>query len=215
MVDSIKLPNPAYRPNETIDEGTALFNAAKAHGLEGIIAKERNSVYTPGKRASHWFKIKTHNTADCVIIGYTKGKGDRESTFGALQLGLFRGKQLVYVGKVGTGFNSKSLAELHKRFQKEARGDCPFADLPSKQGGQWIQGITPGTMRKCHWINTCLNRTERQAASNNQGIFAKSCSRRRALEWERFRPSPATKGNGAVSAGVRDHNTVNSGTKCR
>src|SRR6185436_8103925 len=77
MVDSIKLPNPAYRPNETIDEGTALYEAAKAHGLEGIMAKERNSTYTPGKRTSNWFKIKSHSTADCLIIGYTKGKGDR------------------------------------------------------------------------------------------------------------------------------------------
>ncbi|MGH8598281.1 MAG: DNA polymerase ligase N-terminal domain-containing protein, partial [Gammaproteobacteria bacterium] len=73
MVDSIKVPNPAYRPSETIDDGPALFKAAAAHGLEGIMAKERNSIYMPGKRTSHWFKIKTRHTADCVIIGYTKG----------------------------------------------------------------------------------------------------------------------------------------------
>jgi bifunctional non-homologous end joining protein LigD len=42
---------------------------------------------------------------------------------------------------------------LHKKFASEARDDCPFADLPSKQGGQWVQGITPAMMRRCHWIN--------------------------------------------------------------
>jgi ATP-dependent DNA ligase len=118
MVDSLKLPNPAYRVSEAIDEGSALFEAARSAGLEGIIAKGRSSVYVPGKRASQWIKIKTRRTADCVILGYTRGKGERETTFGALQLGMFRGNELVYVGKVGTGFDEPTsravLAELHK-----------------------------------------------------------------------------------------------------
>ena len=130
MVDAIKLPNPAYRPNETIDEGTALYEAARAHGLEGIMAKERNSTYMPGKRTSHWFKIKTHSTADCVIIGYTKGKGDRAATFGALQLGQYRGKQLVYVGKVGTGFNERAAKSILAELQKVKHGERPIKEKP-------------------------------------------------------------------------------------
>jgi bifunctional non-homologous end joining protein LigD len=54
---------------------------------------------------------------------------------------------------VGTGFNSKSLSALAKKFRQEKRDSCPFADLPSKQGGQWVQGITPSMMNKMHWIN--------------------------------------------------------------
>ena len=42
---------------------------------------------------------------------------------------------------------------LHKKFQKEARDDCPFVDLPSKQDGQWVQGITPSMMKKMHWVS--------------------------------------------------------------
>jgi bifunctional non-homologous end joining protein LigD len=45
------------------------------------------------------------------------------------------------------------LAVLYKRFKEQERADCPFADLPSKQGGEWVQGITPGMMRKMHWLN--------------------------------------------------------------
>ena len=59
----------------------------------------------------------------------------------------------MFAGKVGTGFNAKSLAALHKKFKEEERDDCPFADLPSKQGGAWVQGITPAMMRKCTWVN--------------------------------------------------------------
>jgi bifunctional non-homologous end joining protein LigD len=60
---------------------------------------------------------------------------------------------LLFAGKVGSGFTGKSLSTLHKEFQTETRDDCPFADLPSKEGGQWVQGITPSMMKKMHWIN--------------------------------------------------------------
>lgn len=130
MVDSIKLPNPAYRPTETIDEGTALYDAARAHGLEGIMAKERNSIYMPGKRTSHWFKIKTRTTIDCIIIGYTKGRGEREATFGALQLGLYKGKQLVYVGKVGTGFDERTAKAILAELQKAKRTERLIKEKP-------------------------------------------------------------------------------------
>jgi bifunctional non-homologous end joining protein LigD len=42
---------------------------------------------------------------------------------------------------------------LHKKFRSQERSDCPFADLPSKQNGQWVLGITPSMMRKIHWVN--------------------------------------------------------------
>lgn len=130
LVDSIKLPNPAYRPSETIEDGRGLFEAAAAHGLEGIMAKERNSVYMPGKRTSHWYKIKTRRTIDCVIIGYTRGKGERQSTFGALQLGLYRGKQLTYVGKVGTGFDERTSKAIVAELEKVKRGERPVKEKP-------------------------------------------------------------------------------------
>lgn len=130
MVDSIKVPNPAYRPSETVDNGTGLFEAAAAHGLEGIMAKERNSIYMPGKRTSHWFKIKKWRTNECVIIGYTKGKGERESTFGALQLGMYSGNQLVYVGKVGTGFDDRTSKIIIAELQKLKRIQRPVKEKP-------------------------------------------------------------------------------------
>jgi DNA ligase D-like protein (predicted ligase)/DNA ligase D-like protein (predicted polymerase)/DNA ligase D-like protein (predicted 3'-phosphoesterase) len=130
MIDSLKLPNPAYRVSDAIDEGTALYHAASAAGLEGIIAKERSSIYVPGKRSSHWVKIKTRQTADCVILGYTRGRGEREATFGALQLGMYRNGDLVYVGKVGSGFDERSSRAILSELQKLKQASRPIKEKP-------------------------------------------------------------------------------------
>jgi len=60
---------------------------------------------------------------------------------------------LFCAGKGGSGFNSKLLRSLQPQMRAEERSTCPFADLPSKQDGEWVQGITPGEMRKYTWIN--------------------------------------------------------------
>src|SRR5262245_22562863 len=85
LEDAIK-KDSAYRVSGVVEEGGPFFEAVKQMGLEGIMAKQRNSTYLPGKRSDSWFKIKTRQTVECVIIGYTRGKGDRETNFGALHL---------------------------------------------------------------------------------------------------------------------------------
>jgi bifunctional non-homologous end joining protein LigD len=129
-----------------------LLEEVKRRGLEGIIGKQRNSVYEPGRRSGAWIKLKCVNEQEFVIGGYTPPQGARKY-FGALLVGYYDNDKLRFAGKVGTGFTAKSLSMLHKKFQKEARPDCPFVDLPSKQNGQWVQGITPSMMKKMHWVN--------------------------------------------------------------
>lgn len=129
-----------------------LLEEVKRRGLEGIIGKQRNSVYEPGRRSSAWIKLKCVHEQEFVIGGYTPPQGARKH-FGAVLVGYYEGKKLVFAGKVGTGFTAKSLSILYKKFQKEARDECPFIDLPSKQDGQWVQDITPSMMRKMHWVN--------------------------------------------------------------
>ncbi|MDQ6808540.1 MAG: non-homologous end-joining DNA ligase [Verrucomicrobiota bacterium] len=129
-----------------------LLAEVKRRGLEGIIGKQRGSHYEAGLRTGAWIKLKVLNEQEFVIGGYTPPAGSRKN-FGALLVGYYVGKRLIFAGKVGTGFNTRLLGELHRKFAREARDDCPFADLPSKQGGQWVQGITPAMMRRCHWIN--------------------------------------------------------------
>ena len=123
-----------------------------ARSRKGIIGKQRNSVYEPGRRSGAWIKLKCVSEQEFVIGGYTPPQGSRKY-FGAILVGYYENKKLVFAGKVGTGFTAKSLSMLYKKFQKEARDDCPFIDLPSKQNGQWVQDITPSMMRKMHWVN--------------------------------------------------------------
>jgi bifunctional non-homologous end joining protein LigD len=133
-------------------DAKTLLGEVKRRGLEGIIGKQRNSTYEPGRRSGAWIKLKCVNEQEFVIGGYTPPQGARKC-FGAILVGYYEGKELKFAGKVGTGFTEKTLSILYKKFQSERRDDCPFVDLPSKSGGQWSQGITPSMMKKMHWVN--------------------------------------------------------------
>jgi bifunctional non-homologous end joining protein LigD len=133
-------------------DAKALLDEVKRRGLEGIIGKQRNSIYEQGRRSGAWIKLKCVSEQEFVIGGYTPPQGSRKH-FGAILVGYYKDKKLVFAGKVGTGFTAKSLTMLHKKFRAQERSDCPFVDLPSKQNGQWVQGITPSMMRKMHWLN--------------------------------------------------------------
>ena len=133
-------------------DAKALLAEVKRRGLEGIIGKQRNSIYEHGRRSGAWIKLKCVHEQEFVIGGYTPPQGARKY-FGAIVVGYYEGKELKFAGKVGTGFTEKTLSLLYKKFQSERRDDCPFVDLPSKSGGQWSQGITPSMMKKMHWVN--------------------------------------------------------------
>jgi|Deesub1362A_J573_1020465.scaffolds.fasta_scaffold00151_10 DNA ligase D-like protein (predicted ligase)/DNA ligase D-like protein (predicted 3'-phosphoesterase) len=112
--------------------GEAYYEAAIKRGMEGIIAKKKQSSYKPGRRSSDWLKIKKIKTCDCVIFGYTKGKKSRRETFGALILGLYSHATPLYVGKVGTGFSEAEMRKLIKVFEElqVKEGILSGADLP-------------------------------------------------------------------------------------
>ncbi len=107
------------------EKGLALFEAAKQRGLEGIVAKKRNSRYEE-KRTNDWLKIKITQRQECVIGGYTDPEGSREY-FGALVLGLYdKKKHLIHVGQVGTGFDQNALKEIYDRLQPLKTKQNPF-----------------------------------------------------------------------------------------
>ena len=144
--------DPIRFSGEIGGDAKSLLAEVKRRGLEGLIGKQRDSVYEPGRRSGAWIKLKCLNEQEFVIGGFTPPGGSRKY-FGAILVGYYKDGKLLFAGKVGTGFTGKSLSILHKKFQGEKRVDCPFADLPSKQNGQWVQGITPSMMRKMHWVN--------------------------------------------------------------
>jgi bifunctional non-homologous end joining protein LigD len=147
--------DPIRYSGELGGDARTLLKEVQRRGLEGLIGKLPDSVYEAGRRSGAWIKLKCVNEQEFVIGGFTPPQGARQH-FGAVLVGYFEGKKFLFAGKVGTGFNTKSLASLHQKLKSERRDDCPFADLPSKQGGQWVQGITPSMMRKIEWVNPVL-----------------------------------------------------------
>ena len=131
-----------------------LLAQVKKLGLEGFIAKDIHSEYEPGQRSGCWKKIKIANEQEFVVGGYTKPKGSRDY-FGAIIVGYHEGKKLIFVSKVGSGFNQALLSSLYKQFQKLKRPDCPFTNLPEKIsfGGR---GLTAAEMKKCSWVEPRL-----------------------------------------------------------
>ncbi len=145
--------DPIRYSGEIGGDAATLLKEVQRRGLEGLIGKLRDSTYEAGRRSGAWIKLKCVNEQEFVIGGFTPPQGARQH-FGAVLVGYYdTKKKFLFAGKVGTGFNTKLLAALHKKLKSEKRDDCPFADLPSKQGGQWVQGITPSMMRKIEWVN--------------------------------------------------------------
>ena len=103
--------------------GDAMLEAARANGLEGILAKRRNSKYE-GRRSTEWYKIKVNWNQEFVIGGFTHGERDY---FSSLVLGLYERDRLIHVGQVGTGFNDKSLREIYSRMEPLIVKKSPFA----------------------------------------------------------------------------------------
>jgi len=148
--------------------GEEYYTAAIAKGLEGVMAKRRDSLYEPGLRSGAWLKIKAEKTCDCVIAGYTIGEGGRNSTFGALILGLYKpggaaprsrrtplpeapsvqspaaadkNSSLVYIGKVGTGFSDRDLAELLQAFSPLRTSTPPLNGVEQAETVIWLKPL--------------------------------------------------------------------------
>jgi len=120
----------AFRVSEALEDGTALFEAVKVMGLEGIMAKQRNSPYVTGKRSDTWLKIKGRQTMECIIVGYTRGKGDRAASFGSLHLAQADGTELKLIGKAGSGFDDRSLKAVFAELEKLTRVKRPVKEKP-------------------------------------------------------------------------------------
>lgn len=115
------------------EDGETAYRAAVEFGLEGLLAKKRDSLYESGRRSRNWLKIKDTREADFVIAGYTEGGGWRASSFGALLLGYYdENGKLVYAGHVGTGFNDKTLKDLKGKLEALRTDEPPFDKMPSR-----------------------------------------------------------------------------------
>ena len=133
----------------------ALFAETKKHGLEGVILKRAGSVYESGRRSGAWSKVKHRNAQEFVIGGFTPPQNSRQH-FGAILVGFYEGRNLLYAGKVGTGFDAALLGRLHTTFLGLTSPDCPFSNLPLDNRSRFGQGMTRSVMKTVTWLKPKL-----------------------------------------------------------
>jgi bifunctional non-homologous end joining protein LigD len=129
------------RISESFEErGVDLFENIKTLNLEGIIAKNKQSRYSQGARTTDWLKIKNIQTQDCVIIGYTRGEGNRKGYFGSLLLAAYRDTELRFIGHTGSGFDFRLIAEIYDRLQEIKSDKIPVKYIPyTNRDPVWVR----------------------------------------------------------------------------
>ena len=137
-------------------KGKAFFEQARKKGLEGIVAKRRDSPYQE-RRSRDWLKIKAHLEQELVIGGWTDPQGTRIG-FGSLLLGAYERGTFVYAGNVGTGFNERVLRELHAALAKLARKTSPFAKGEVLRGAHYVEPKLVAQVRFAEWTRDGLVR---------------------------------------------------------
>jgi DNA ligase D-like protein (predicted ligase) len=129
-----------------------LTHSVKTQGLEGLVAKRRDSKYEPGLRSGAWQKLRVNRGQELVIAGYTPSA----KNFDALVIGYYDSGQLIYAARTRNGFTSASRIELFKKLKPLEIDECPFANLPEKKAGRWGAGLTAAKMLECRWLEPVL-----------------------------------------------------------
>jgi bifunctional non-homologous end joining protein LigD len=132
-------------------DGKALFEMARAKGLEGILAKKRDSIYQE-RRTSEWLKIKITHRLEAVIGGYTEPEGSR-AHFGSIVLGLYDNQdRLIHVGQAGSGFDQKSLDEVWKLLKKRETRKNPFyGEVEALRKVYWVKPELVAEIEFAEW----------------------------------------------------------------
>ena len=122
----------------SFDDGPALLETTRQQGLEGVLAKRRDSLYLPGRRSDSWIKTKHVRRQSAVVVGWRRGEGGRTGRIGSLLLGLPTEGGFRYVGRVGTGFTARTLAALQERLAGQERPDAPVSN-PPREAAVWVE----------------------------------------------------------------------------
>lgn len=162
----------------------AAFQTSRQLALEGVMAKRLDGRYTSGRRSRDWLKIKHFRAQEVVVGGWRPGRGNRSGTIGSLLLGVPTETGLHYVGRVGTGFSDRELAEIRSRLTRLVRKTTPFSDVPTTdaQSAVWVRPTLVAEVEFSEWTAT---------------------GRLRQPSWRGWRPDKAP-GDVTVDRGWRD-----------
>jgi bifunctional non-homologous end joining protein LigD len=164
LLADVLRPDPRVRLSEHVEaNGIAFFEAARARGLEGIMAKDRHSPYLPGKRSDRWQKIKIRPEQELVVGGWVKGTG-KAVELGALLVGVYEDGALRYAGKIGAGFTNTNRAELLAAVAPLATDEPPFAAPVPRAAARNAQWLRPELVIRAEFAGWTADGLVRQAA---------------------------------------------------
>ena len=134
--------------------GTAddVIQAVTQVGLEGVIAKRRDSRYEPGKRSGMWQKFKVQLRQEFVIGGYKP----ENANFQSIVVGYYENRKLRFAARVRAGFTAAQRAAVFELLRPLKTEKCPFTDLPSSRTGHWGEGVTAEDMKILRWVKPKL-----------------------------------------------------------
>jgi bifunctional non-homologous end joining protein LigD len=156
LLSEIIEENGRIKISDFIEEiGKEIFDKTKSMGLEGIVAKHKPSKYLQGIRSRDWLKIKNIKTQDCIVIGYTKGEGNREKYFGSLLLAAYDSKsKLQFVGHTGSGFDFDQLEKIYEKLQKMKVEKCQISYVPyTNRDPVWIKPELVAEIKFSNWTS--------------------------------------------------------------
>ena len=141
---------PFFVSRRLVRDGNAAYRKAKRLGWEGIIAKDESSPYEPGTRSRYWRKVKVRKESEFVIGGFTAPQGGRQH-LGALLVGLYDGRRLRFVGKVGTGFTQQTLDILAAKLDRLRTERPPFDPPPRIRDATWVRPKLVAQLAYAEW----------------------------------------------------------------
>lgn len=170
-LENILTPTNAWQLSSYhVGDGRELLEATRLRGFEGLVAKRLDTVYEPGRRSGAWLKIKNNLRQEAVIGGWLYGEGSRNGKIGALLVGYYdvtpeeaaqrgRPQQLVYAGKVGTGYTDKTLDELAALLAPLQRRTSPFdVDGPRYRTALYVEPKLVGEFQFTEWTSAHMMR---------------------------------------------------------
>ncbi len=134
---AVEFRGPLRFTAHRIGDGETAYREACSRGWEGVIAKRADSRYT-ASRSRDWLKLKCSRAQELVIGGWTAPKGSRQR-LGALLVGYWEGDMLRYAGKVGTGFDHRTLEQLGDALERRERDASPFAGGQLPRAAHWAE----------------------------------------------------------------------------
>jgi DNA ligase D-like protein (predicted ligase) len=153
MSSELRFRSPRIRIADYFETSARdMVSAVREQGLEGVVAKRKDSLYEAGKRSGSWVKYRLNRGQELVIGGYVSGPRGVDSVV----VGYYKGRDLIYVARVRNGLVLATRRQVFEKLRHLQIPRCPFVNLPETAPSRWGEGLTAEDMKKCVWVRPQL-----------------------------------------------------------